>query len=112
MKKATEALRSAELAVEGGVEEALAAAQETRAMRVALESAVEQAAEVARIEALALEVGSGIQTDFLRAQSELFQARAALSQARHGEVMAGVQLARVTGELTLDWLQENMEVIR
>jgi outer membrane protein TolC len=112
MKKAMEALRSAELAVEGGVEEALAAAEEARAMRVALESAVEQAAEVARIEALALEVGSGIQTDFLRAQSDLFQARAALSQARHGEVMASVQLARVTGELTLDWLQANMEVIR
>ena len=57
------------LAVEGGVEEALAAVEEARARRTALETAVEQAAEVARIEALALEVGSGVQTDFLRAAS-------------------------------------------
>ena len=111
-RKASEKLRSVELAVEGGVEEALAAVEEARALRAALETAVEQAAEVARIEALALEVGSGVQTDFLRAQSELFQARAALAQARHVEVMASVQLARVTGELTLGWLQENMEEIR
>jgi outer membrane protein TolC len=111
-RKAAEAVRSAELVVEEGVEEALAAVEEARALRTALESAVEQADEVARIAALALEVGSGVQTDFLRAQSELFQARASLAQARHGEVMAGVQLARATGELTLEWLQENMEVIR
>jgi outer membrane protein len=111
-RRATEALRWAELAVEGGVEEALAAVEEARAVREALESGVEQAAEVARIEALALEIGSGVQTEFLRAQSELFHSRAALAQARHGEVMTTVQLARVTGELSLEWLQENMEVVR
>ena len=57
-------------------------------------------------------MGSGVQTDFLRAESELFQARAALAQARHGEVMASVKLARVTGDLNLEWIRENMEVIR
>jgi len=111
-REASEALRLAELAVEEGVEGALAAVSESRALRDALERGVEQAEEVARIEALALEVGSGIQTDFLRAQAELFQARAALAQARHGEVMAAIQLARVTGELSLEWLRENMEVTR
>jgi len=109
---ASEEVRLAELAVEDGVEEAVAALSETGALRSALERGVEQAEEVARIEALALEVGSGVQTDFLRAQAELFQARASLAQARHGEVMATIQLARVTGELSLDWLQENMEMTR
>ena len=94
------------------VEEALAAVVEARAVREALEKAVVQAEEVARIEALALEVGSGVQTDFLRAQAELFQSRAALAQARHGEVLAGIQLVRITGELDLDWLRDNMEVVR
>jgi len=60
---------------------------------------------------LALEVGSGVQTDFLRSQAELFQARAAWVQARHQEVLASIQLARVTGDLTLAWFQENLEVI-
>jgi len=111
-RRASEALRLAELSVEDGVESALAGVVEARAIREALERGVAQADEVARIEALTLEIGSGVQTDFLRAQAELFQSRAALAQARHGEVLAGVRLARMTGELTLSWLQENMEVVR
>ena len=77
-----------------------------------LELAVAQSEEVARIEALALEAGAGVQTDFLRAQAELFQARASLSQARHGEIMARIELARVRGELSLAWIQDNMEMVR
>jgi outer membrane protein len=111
-RRASEALRGVELAVEEGLEEAMAAVVETRARREALERGVDQADEVARIEALALEVGAGVQTDFLRAQAELFQSRAALAEARHGEVLAGIQLARVMGELTLSWIQENTEVVR
>jgi len=111
-RRAAEALRGAELAVEERVEEALAMVDETRARREALERAVEQAEEVARIEALALEVGAGVQTDFLRAQAELFQARASLSETRHGEVMAGIRLARIIGELTPAWIEENTEVVR
>ena len=111
-RRASEALRMAALSVEDGVEAALAGVVEARALREALERGVAQADEVARIEALTLEIGSGAQTDFLRAQAALFQSRAALAQARHGEVLAGVSLARVTGELTLSWLQENTEVVR
>lgn len=111
-RKASEALRRTELIVEDGVQEALAAVVEARAVSEALEEGVAQAEEVARIEALALEVGSGVQTDYLRAQAELFQSRAALAQARHGEIMAGIQLVRITGELDLDWLRDNMEVVR
>lgn len=111
-RKASETLRRTEMIVEEGVDEALAAVVGARAIRGALEQGVAQAEEVARIEALALEVGSGVQTDFLSAQAELFQSRAALAQARHGEVLAGLQLARITGDLDLVWLQENMEVVR
>jgi outer membrane protein len=111
-KRAFEALRRVELMVEEGVEEATATLVETRARREALERAVVQAEEVARIEALALEVGAGVQTDFLRAQAELFQSRAALAETRYGEVMASVRLARVMGDLTPEWVQENMEVVR
>lgn len=111
-RRANETLRKAELALEEEVEGALSRLVEAGALREALERAVEQNEEVARIEALALEVGSGVQTDFLRAQADLFQARASLAQARHGEVLATVALARISGELTLNWLQDNMEVVR
>jgi len=109
-RQAAESLRLAEMKLEDDAESALASLLETRALREALEVAVVQSEEVARIEALALEAGAGVQTDFLGAQAELFQARATLAEARHGEILARIQLARVKGELTLDWIQENMEV--
>jgi outer membrane protein len=111
-RRAAEALRLAEMNVEEEVETALASVREAGALREALELAAEQSAEVARIEALALEAGAGVQTDFLRAQAELFQARAFLSQARHREVLAQIELARVKGDLSLEWIQENMETVR
>ena len=85
---------------------------EASALREALEVAEAQSEEVARIEGLALDAGAGVQTDFLRAQAQLFQARADLSRARHGEVLALIELARVTGDLSLGWIHENMETVR
>jgi len=111
-RRVSEALRLTEMVVEDEVETALATVREARALRVALELAAEQSEEVARIEALALEAGAGVQTDFLRAQAELFQARASLSQARHGEILALIQVAQVRGDLSLEWIQENMEMVR
>ena len=111
-RRAGENLRLAEMGVEDEAESALASVREAGALRAALALAAAQSEEVARIVALALEAGAGVQTDFLRAQAELFQARAALAQARHGEILARIQLARVKGELTLDWIQENMEAVR
>jgi outer membrane protein len=107
-----ERLRLAELQVGEGVEAALAAVKETRALRAAFESAVNQSEEVARIEALALETGAGVQTDFIRAEAELLQVRAGLARARHGEILARIRLALATGELTLRWLHENLEMVR
>lgn len=111
-RQASEGLRLAELTVEDDVQSALAAVTESRARRDALEQAVTQAEEVTRIEALSLEAGAGVQTDYLQAQAELYQTRASLAQARHGEVLARIHLARVMGDLTLSWIEENTEVQR
>jgi outer membrane protein TolC len=110
--RAREGVRLLELEVADGLEQALAGFAETHALREALQTGVDQSAEVARIEALALDTGSGVQTDFLRAEAELFQARAALAQARNGEILARIELARIMGELTLDWLRDNVETER
>ena len=111
-RRATEALRLVELQMESGIDHALAAVQEAGALKEALAAAAEQSEEVARIEHLALEAGAGVQTDYLTAEAELFRARAALTQARHGEIAAAVQLARAMGDLSVTWLEQNLEIVR
>lgn len=85
---------------------ALAAAQ---ARVMALTAAVSQSLEVTRIERLALDAGAGVQSDYLTAEANLFRARASLTDARAQEVLAQVELARVTGTLTVDWVAANLE---
>jgi len=109
---AREAVRETELAVSSGVDRALAALEEALARVEALEKAVARSEEVARIERLALQEGAGVQTDYLAAEAALFQARALLSEARHGVVMARLQVARATGDLTLEWIEEHLEARR
>ena len=111
-RRATEALRLVELQMESGIDQALAVVQEAGALKEALAAATEQSEEVARIEHLALEAGAGVQTDYLTAEAELFRARAALTQARHGEIAAAVQLARAMGDLSVTWLEQNVEIVR
>lgn len=93
-----------ELEVQADIDEARTAMTEADARGAALESAVEQWAEVARIEALALEAGSGVQSDLLRAEAGLFQARAGLATARAEAERARVSLARALGMLDSTWL--------
>lgn len=102
-------LRGAERAVADAVDAALLAYGSTRSRVTALESAVAQSEEVARIEALALEAGAGTQTDYLRAEAALLRARAGLAEARRGVLEARVLLARATGELDDRWLAELTE---
>jgi outer membrane protein TolC len=59
---------------------------------------------VERIRRLSLQVGSGTETDYLGAEAALLSNRASLVQARHAEMAARVELARVTGELSPEWL--------
>jgi outer membrane protein len=110
-RAATEQLRGGQLGVEQGVDQALAALREAHARVAALRSAVEQSTEVTRIERLSLEVGSGTETDYLDAEAKLLSARAGLIQACHAEISARVELARMTGELSRDWLVQALERI-
>jgi outer membrane protein TolC len=91
------------------LDQALTSLKEQRARAAAVARAVAQLAEVARIEQLALETGAGTQTEFLRAQADLRRARAALVEARYGEIIARVDLARSTGALSPAWLTSVLE---
>ncbi len=104
-------LRAVGLNVEQAVDQALAALRQAHARVAALQSAVNQSAEVARIERLSLEVGSGTQTDYLAAEANLLASRAGLIEARHTEIGARVELARITGELSRDWLARIVEPV-
>jgi outer membrane protein len=101
---AREQLRAAQQTAEQGVEAALASVTAARASVEALATAVAQSAEVERIRQLSLQVGSGTETDYLEAEAALLSNRASLVQARHAEMGVRVELARVTGELTTEWL--------
>lgn len=102
-------LRLAELQLQQDIDRVLAAAEEARARVGSLERAVAAHAEVARIEQLALAAGSGTQTDFLAAEADLLAARAGLAEARAREIASRVELARLAGDLSLDWLARNLE---
>jgi outer membrane protein TolC len=110
--RAKEELRLEELRIREDVDRALNAALETGALVDALDRAVEHQSEVVRIEQLSLEEGAGTQTDYLRAEADLARARSLLVEAQHAEIAAWVQLARVVGELTPEWLDRNLESVR
>ncbi len=107
-------------AVRGEVEErlmdaldrAVAAYREAEARVAAGETAVVQFEELKRIERLRLETGVGTELDFLRAEADLRRAQAAWLEARHALLLSRIQLARLTGELDLGWLAENLEEVR
>ncbi len=102
-------VRTAKLDVSASVDQALAALRETHARVGALQTAVAQSQEVERIERLALDVGTAVQTDYLDAEAKLFSDQASLIQARHAEIAARVDLARAVGELSSAWLARNVE---
>ena len=99
------------VAVRGGeqLDRALASIEQAAARRESLELAVESFREVARTERLRLDVGTGTQTEYLSAEADLLAARGNLAEARHAEVAAHAELARVTGELDLSWLRLTLE---
>jgi outer membrane protein TolC len=78
----------------------------------ALARAEQHQTEVARIELLSLEAGAGTQTDYLRAEADLARARSLLVEAQHTEIAAWVEVARVVGELTPEWLARTVEAAR
>jgi multidrug efflux system outer membrane protein len=106
---AQEQLALAELEGREQLDRALTQVREQSARSEAVATAVRHLAEVTRIERLALDAGVGTQTDFLRAEADLHRARAALVQAEYGAILALVELARTTGDLTIDWLHRTLE---
>jgi outer membrane protein len=103
---------AARLEVAQAVDAAETAVVEADARTAALAVAVTQWEEVARIEALALEAGSGVQGDLLRAQAGLFQARAGHAQAGYDAVLSRIRLARAEGTLDGSWIDEALEASR
>jgi len=102
-------LDAARLQAAQAIDQASTAVVEADAKADALASAVSQWEEVARIEALALSTGSGVQADLLRAQAGLFQARAGFARATYDAVGARVRLARAEGVLDRAWINESLE---
>jgi outer membrane protein TolC len=112
LRAADEGLRLAELQIAQSVDRAYSVVREANARVASLRVAVASFEEVTRIEQLRLDTGTGVQTDFLRAEAELLVARAGLAETRHLEMMAHVELARVLGELSPGWLTDNLEIDR
>ena len=103
-------LAATELRVAQAIDAARTAVVEAEARAEALELAVTQWEEVARIEALALDAGSGVQRDLLRAQAGLFQARAGHATARYDAIVARARLARAEGRLDRAWVTTSVAV--
>jgi outer membrane protein TolC len=104
-----ERLRLAELQVAAELDRALSTHTEAAARAGALAEAVERYAEVVRVERLRLEVGVGVQRDYLAAEADLLAANASLVEARHAATTARVEAARVAGTLSADWLRNGFE---
>jgi outer membrane protein TolC len=105
-------LDAAKLQVAQAVDAAQTAVVEADARAAALGVGVQQWQEVARIEALALDAGSGVQADLLRAQAGLFQARAGHVRARYDAVLSRIRLARAEGTLDRTWVDAALEMPR
>lgn len=95
--------------IDEAINRAFSALSYARARVDALESAVAQSEEVTRIDRLALDAGAGVQSEYLTAEADLFRARAALTEARALEVLARIDLARASGQLTESWIANNVE---
>ncbi|MFP3941157.1 MAG: TolC family protein, partial [Thermoanaerobaculia bacterium] len=105
---AAERLRLARLDARAALDRALASLTESRARAEALEEAVAQYAEVARIEKLRLDTGAGVQADYLDSEAALLDARAGLVEAENAVVAARVEVARAIGELGREWVEEEL----
>lgn len=100
-----------ELRLDEAVDRVVAMARSAEARSTALAAAARQYEEVARIERLALDEGAGTQPDWLSAQAAVLTARSTLIEARHAEVAARIELARLTGTLTPAALTTLLETV-
>jgi outer membrane protein len=104
--------RALRLDVEDALDAAVGDLAAARARVGAAESSVAYLGEVARVELLSLEAGAGTEAEYLRAVADVRRARAGLAEARAAEVLAHVQVGRLTGTLTPEWVERTLETIR
>ena len=102
-------LAQAELDARAAVDGALASLTDAQARSQALTKAAQRLTEVARIQKLLLEVGSGTQIDYLAAEAEVATTRATLAETASAALVSRVRLALATGDLSIDWLARNLE---
>jgi outer membrane protein TolC len=107
LRQAEAELETARLDVLGQLDDAMAAVRRSSALVSSYESAIRSLAEVVRVERLRLESGVGIQAEYLRAEAELADARAALAASTSSLGIAQAELARVAGRLDPEWIDAN-----
>jgi outer membrane protein len=112
VRVAEDQLDQTRLAVEGALDQARTSLVEATGRAEALEASVAQWQEVARIEALSLETGAGVQEDFLRAEARLYGAQAGYARARYDVVLAHIRMARAQGTLDRAWMNTALEIGR
>ncbi len=83
--------------------------EEVTATTEAYRRITDHLAEVARIERLSLEAGIGVQSEYLRAEARLAEARARLASLEHEQTLSLIRLAEASGTLTLEWLEQLVE---
>ena len=109
LRASRERLAALRLQTEAEAERAGRALAEARAQAESFARAAAGFAEVLRIEQLALTVGTGDAVAYLDAEAALAAAEAGLIEARHKEIAARVELARVAGELDAAWILRELE---
>jgi len=112
VRVAEDQLDQTRLAVEGALDQANTSLVEATGRAEALQASVTQWREVARIEALSLETGAGVQEDFLRAEARLYGAQAGYARARYDVVLAHIRMARAQGTLDRAWMNTALEIGR
>jgi outer membrane protein TolC len=104
--------RAAADAVDDATERARAGLVEAAARAAALATSVASFEELVRVEALALNEGAGVQSEYLRALAGVDAARTGLSDARRAVVLAAARLANAQGRLDRGWVESHVEVVR
>jgi outer membrane protein len=107
--RAEERVKLAEYDVRKQIDRVLGALGEAHARVQSLDRAVSASEEVVKIEKLMLDTGAGTQTDYLKSEADLVAVRSSLIEARHKEIIAMVELARITGELDIEWISRHLE---
>ena len=108
VRAAEEEARLEEHRVLDRLDATIAAIDRAAANVESLRTAVARYEEIVRVEKLRLETGVGTETDYLRAEADLLQARSGLAAAQYQQILERISLAQVVGELDPEWISTNL----